>query len=25
LQQAFFETVNGQGERSDEWLEYVYK
>ncbi len=25
LQQAFFETVNGQGERSNEWLEYVYE
>jgi branched-chain amino acid aminotransferase len=25
LQQAFFETVNGKGHRSDQWLEYVYK
>jgi len=25
LQQAFFKTVNGEGERSAEWLEYVYE
>lgn len=25
LQQAFFETVNGKGPRSSEWLDYVYK
>ncbi len=25
LQQAFFETVNGEGERSAEWLEHVYE
>ena len=23
IQQAFFETVNGNGKRSDEWLEYI--
>ncbi len=25
LQQEFFKTVNGQGNRSSEWLEYVYE